>query len=56
MTTLTVTGGKVTKAVFTPALVDGSGVPQPQTGAVGRQITDRYGQLRTCTGLATAPR
>lgn len=56
VTTLTVTGGKVTKAVFTPALVDGNGVPQPQTGAAGRQITDRYGQLRTCTGLATAPR
>ncbi|NUP43572.1 MAG: CapA family protein, partial [Streptomyces sp.] len=55
VTTLTVTRGKVTKAVFTPALVDGDGVPEPQTGAAGRQITDRYAQLRTCTGLAAPP-
>ncbi|UWE12266.1 CapA family protein [Actinacidiphila bryophytorum] len=55
VTTLTVTSGKVTRAVFTPALVDGDGVPQPQTGAAGRGITDRYAQLRGCTGLATAP-
>lgn len=56
VTTLTVTRGKVAKAVFTPALVDGDGVPQPRTGDAGRQITDRYAQLRGCTGLATAPR
>ncbi|MFG1809474.1 CapA family protein [Streptomyces sp. NPDC049040] len=55
VTTLTVTRGKVAKAVFTPALVDGKGVPQPQQGAAARQITDRYAQLRGCTGLATAP-
>jgi poly-gamma-glutamate synthesis protein (capsule biosynthesis protein) len=55
VTTLTVTHGKVAKAVFTPALVDGNGVPRPQTGAAGSSITDRYAQLRGCTGLATAP-
>jgi poly-gamma-glutamate synthesis protein (capsule biosynthesis protein) len=55
VTTLTVTHGKVTRAAFTPALVDGNGVPQPRTGAAARQITDRYAQLRACTGLVTAP-
>jgi poly-gamma-glutamate synthesis protein (capsule biosynthesis protein) len=55
VTTLTVTHGKVAKAVFTPALVDGNGVPQPQTGTAGSGITGRYAQLRGCTGLATAP-
>ncbi|WP_333769962.1 CapA family protein [Streptomyces sp. IBSBF 2435] len=55
VTTLTVTRGKVAKADFAPALVDGQGVPQPRTGAAGRRITDRYGQLRSCTGLTTAP-
>lgn len=55
VTTLTVTHGKITGAVFTPALVDGNGVPRPQTGAAARAITDRYAQLRGCTGLATAP-
>ncbi|WUH91030.1 CapA family protein [Streptomyces sp. NBC_00433] len=55
VTTLTVTKGKVAKAVFTPALVDGNGVPQPQTGGAATAVTDRYAQLRGCTGLATAP-
>jgi poly-gamma-glutamate capsule biosynthesis protein CapA/YwtB (metallophosphatase superfamily) len=56
VTTLTVTGGRVARAVFTPALVDGKGVPQPQTGTAGTSITGRYAQLRGCTGLAAAPR
>lgn len=55
VTTLTVTGGKVTKAVFTPALVDGHGVPEPQTGSAGRAISDRYEGLRGCTGLKDPP-
>jgi poly-gamma-glutamate synthesis protein (capsule biosynthesis protein) len=55
VTTLTVTRGKVVKAVFTPAVVGGDGVPEPKTGAAGRQITDRYAQLRTCTGLTAPP-
>jgi poly-gamma-glutamate synthesis protein (capsule biosynthesis protein) len=55
VTTLTVTGGKVAKAVFTPAEVDGDGVPEPRTGAAGRQIADRHGQLRACTGLSAPP-
>jgi hypothetical protein len=55
VTTLTVSRGKVTGAVFAPALVDGQGVPQPETGAAGQRITDRYAQLRQCTGLTAAP-
>jgi poly-gamma-glutamate synthesis protein (capsule biosynthesis protein) len=55
VTTLTVSRGKVTGAVFAPALVDGQGVPQPRTGAAGQRITDRYAQLRQCTGLTAAP-
>lgn len=55
VTTLTVTRGKVAKAVFAPALVDGQGVPQPKSGAAGAEITDRRAQLRQCTGLSAAP-
>ncbi|SFF36050.1 poly-gamma-glutamate synthesis protein (capsule biosynthesis protein) [Actinacidiphila alni] len=55
VTTLTVSRGKVTGAAFTPGLVDGAGVPQPQQGAAGRRITDRYAQLRRCTGLTAPP-
>jgi poly-gamma-glutamate capsule biosynthesis protein CapA/YwtB (metallophosphatase superfamily) len=55
VTTLTVEHGRVAKAVFAPALVDGQGVPQPQTGAAATRITDRYAQLRQCTGLSAAP-
>lgn len=55
VTTLTVTHGKVAHAVFTPAVVDGQGVPEPQSGAAARRITDRYGQLHQCTGLTEAP-
>ncbi|MEE4543296.1 CapA family protein [Streptomyces sp. V4-01] len=55
VTTLTVRHGRVAGARFTPALVDSSGVAEPQTGAAGRRITDRLAQLRTCTGLSAAP-
>ncbi|MFF6957833.1 CapA family protein [Streptomyces sp. NPDC008317] len=55
VTTLTVRRGKVTRAVFAPALVDGAGVPQPRTGAAGQRITDRYEQLRRCAGLTSPP-
>ncbi|MDX3071079.1 CapA family protein [Streptomyces sp. NPDC088354] len=56
VTTLTVTHGRVTAAAFAPALVDGHGVPAPQTGAAAERITTRHEQLRQCTGLAPAPR
>ncbi|MFJ4850816.1 MULTISPECIES: CapA family protein [unclassified Streptomyces] len=56
VTTLTVTHGSVTAADFTPALVDGHGVPEPRTGAAAQSISDRYEQLRQCTGLTPAPR
>ncbi|MBD0736416.1 hypothetical protein BGM09_25205 [Streptomyces sp. CBMA29] len=55
VTTLTVRRGEVTRAVFAPALVDGAGVPRPRTGAAGERITDRYEQLRRCTGLTSPP-
>jgi poly-gamma-glutamate synthesis protein (capsule biosynthesis protein) len=55
VTTLTVTHGRVTRARFTPALVDGQGVPEPRTGAAGRDILTRYRQLAACTGLTPAP-
>ncbi|MFF3563596.1 CapA family protein [Streptomyces sp. NPDC002574] len=56
VTTLTVTHGAVTAAAFAPALVDGHGVPVPQTGAAAELITTRHEQLRQCTGLTPAPR
>ncbi|MFD3457299.1 CapA family protein [Streptomyces sp. NPDC058691] len=56
VTTLTVTHGTVTAAAFTPALVDGHGVPEPQTGTAAQRIGARYKQLRQCTGLTPAPR
>ena len=55
VTTLTITHGKVAKARFAPAVVDGQGVPEPQTGTAGRTVTDRYDTLRGCTGLTAAP-
>lgn len=56
VTTITVTrAGKVTGARFTPGTVGGDGVPQPQTGAAAAGITDRYGQLRRCSGLTAPP-
>ena len=56
VTTLTVTrAGRVAGARFSPALVDEHGVSEPQSGAAGRRITDRYRQLRQCAGLAPPP-
>lgn len=56
VTTLTVTAaGKVSGARFTPGLVDGHGVAEPQSGAAANEITTRYGQLRHCSGLAAPP-
>jgi poly-gamma-glutamate synthesis protein (capsule biosynthesis protein) len=56
VTTLTVTAaGRVGGARFTPGLVDGHGVAEPQTGAAADEITARYGQLRRCSRLTAPP-
>ncbi|MBY8882633.1 CapA family protein [Actinacidiphila acidipaludis] len=55
VTTLTITHGRVAKAVFSPAVVDGQGVPQPRSGTAGQAVTDRWAGLRACTGLTAAP-
>ncbi|MER6395315.1 CapA family protein [Kitasatospora sp. NPDC001603] len=53
VTTLTLTAaGKVTGEVFTPATVDGQGLPVPQTGAAATAALKRRDGLRGCTGLA----
>jgi poly-gamma-glutamate capsule biosynthesis protein CapA/YwtB (metallophosphatase superfamily) len=56
VTTLTVTrAGRVSGAAFTPALVDGQGVPEPLLGAAARQVTGRQQRLRKCAGLTAPP-
>ncbi|MFF1798475.1 CapA family protein [Kitasatospora sp. NPDC058263] len=53
VTTLTLTAaGKVAGEEFTPATVDGQGVPVPQTGAAATAALTRRDGLRGCTGLA----
>ncbi|MFJ5228319.1 CapA family protein [Kitasatospora sp. NPDC088391] len=54
--TLTVTReGKVTGETFTPAHIDGRGVPVPQTGDAAKAALQRRDGLRGCTGLAAVP-
>ncbi|MGV9265991.1 CapA family protein [Kitasatospora sp. NPDC003701] len=56
VTTLTLTAaGKVTGETFTPATVDGQGVPVPQTGPAAAAALKRRDGLRGCTGLAPVP-
>jgi len=56
VTTLTVSPqGKVTGETFTPAHLDGRGVPVPQTGADATAAQARRDGLRACTGLAAVP-
>ncbi|MFD0274338.1 CapA family protein [Kitasatospora sp. NPDC127111] len=56
VTTLTIgPAGKVTGEAFTPATVDGQGVPVPLTGAAAEAALKRRDGLRGCTGLAPAP-
>ncbi|UGQ14956.1 CapA family protein [Yinghuangia sp. ASG 101] len=55
VTTLTITHGKVVGEEFTPAFIDGRGVPVPQTGAEAERITRRRDSLRPCTGLTAPP-
>ncbi|MER5889389.1 CapA family protein [Streptomyces sp. NPDC001941] len=54
--TLTIRQGKVTGEEFTPALVDGRGLPQPQEGPAAARIEERMDALRQCSGLRRAPR
>ncbi|RKE17153.1 CapA family protein [Streptomyces sp. TLI_171] len=57
VTTLTVTAdGRVTGEAFTPAHIDGRGVPVPQTGNAAKAAQQRRDGLRGCTGLAAAPK
>ncbi len=56
VTTLTLTAaGRVTGERFTPAVVDGTGVPVPQTGAAAVAAGKRRDGLRGCAGLTAAP-
>ncbi|MFF4343659.1 CapA family protein [Kitasatospora sp. NPDC001540] len=57
VTTLTVTAdGRVTGEDFTPAHIDGRGVPVPQTGSAAKAAQQRRDGLRGCTGLAAVPK
>ncbi|GLW58473.1 CapA family protein [Kitasatospora phosalacinea] len=57
VTTLTVTAdGRVTGESFTPAHIDGRGVPVPQTGSAAKAAQQRRDGLRGCTGLAAVPK
>ncbi|GGY22211.1 CapA family protein [Streptomyces xanthochromogenes] len=54
--TLTIAHGKVVKQAFAPAVVDGRGVPMPQSGAAAKSVTDRLASLRGCAALSPGPR
>ncbi|MFF0393384.1 CapA family protein [Kitasatospora sp. NPDC004615] len=57
VTTLTIsTDGRVTGEAFTPAHIDGRGVPVPQTGSAAKAAQQRRDGLRGCTGLAAVPK
>ncbi|MGW4379226.1 CapA family protein [Kitasatospora sp. NPDC004531] len=57
VTTLTITtDGRVTGETFTPAHIDGRGVPVPQTGSAAKAAQQRRDGLRGCTGLAAVPK
>ncbi|GAA4836509.1 CapA family protein [Kitasatospora terrestris] len=56
VTTLTITAGKVTGEEFTPAQINGQGVPVPHTGAQAAAAVKRRDGLRGCTGLAPVGR
>ncbi|MEU5385096.1 CapA family protein [Kitasatospora cineracea] len=57
VTTITVTAdGRVTGETFTPAHIDGRGVPVPQGGSAAKAAQQRRDGLRGCTGLAAVPK
>ncbi|WP_432993026.1 CapA family protein [Dactylosporangium sp. CA-233914] len=47
-------GRTVTKAELVPAVVSGTGQPEPLTGAAATALTKRFTDLRRCTGLSPA--
>jgi poly-gamma-glutamate synthesis protein (capsule biosynthesis protein) len=54
--TVTVRGRSVVRADLVPAVVSPSGRPRPLTGSAAKALTNRFANLRRCTGLAaTAP-
>ncbi|MFD9125235.1 CapA family protein [Kitasatospora sp. NPDC059571] len=56
VTTVTFTAdGRTVGERFTPAHIDGRGVPVPQTGAAAAAALRRREGLRSCTGLAPVP-
>lgn len=52
---LTFRGRQVVEAALNPARIDDRGVPVPATGETAARITQKFADLRPCTGLASAP-
>lgn len=48
---LAVRGRQVVRNEFVPAIVSGTGQPEPLTGAAAKRQRDRFAALRECTGL-----
>lgn len=53
--TLTVDGGSVVGAAFTPAVIDDEGRPQPMAESAIAAKQAEFEELRDCTGLLDAP-
>ena len=51
--TLNVTGRRVTRAAWSPAMIK-NGLPRPLTGTAARSAVKRWDHLRKCTGLRAA--
>lgn len=52
--TLSVTGRKVTRATWSPAVIT-NGLPRPLTGTAATAAVKRWNGLRKCTGLRAVP-
>jgi poly-gamma-glutamate capsule biosynthesis protein CapA/YwtB (metallophosphatase superfamily) len=52
---LTMSGRRVVKNEFLPAVVSSTGQPTPLTGPAAAALTTRYAGLRGCAGLAPVP-
>lgn len=53
--TLTLRGRDVIRWDLVPAVVSGTGQPEPLTGAAAEKVRARFGGLRGCAGLAAGP-
>lgn len=53
--TLTIRGGTVTGSVFTPALIDDSGQPQPVLGLQAQEQLSTLQELQGCANLLATP-